>query len=139
MPVSPEPTFYPLLNEARDDPNILAFWLDGSRGKGLETDCSDYDCTMIVEENVLCQYECRYSSLRLAEIDLSVMTLAQFRKYAAWDSDTAWARYNFAHLSALVDKTGGEIQALIDEKGKIPAEVKAHFITGSLDYFINQT
>jgi hypothetical protein len=139
MLIRPEPIFYSLLNEARDDPNILAFWLDGSRGKGLETGCSDYDCTMIVEEKVSSQYVHRYGNLGSPEIDLSVMTLSQFRNYAAWGSDTAWARYNFTHLSALVDKTGGEVQRLIDEKGKIPAAVKANFIAGALDYFINQT
>jgi hypothetical protein len=46
---------------------------------------------------------------------------------------------SFPHLSALVDKTGGEAQRLIDEKGRIPPEVKANFIAGALDYFINQT
>jgi hypothetical protein len=139
MLIRAEPMFYSLLNEARDDPNILAFWLDGSRGKGLETDYSDYDCTMIVKENVSSRYISRYNNLRSSDIDLSVMTLSQFRNYAAWGSDTAWARYNFTHLSALLDKTGGEIQRLIDEKGKIPTKVKAHFIGGALDYFINQT
>jgi hypothetical protein len=134
-----ERVFTSLLNEAQDDPNILAFWLDGSRGKGLETDYSDYDCTMIVKENVSSQYICRYRNLGSSKIDLSVMTLSQFRNYAAWGSDTAWARYNFTHLSALVDKTNGEVQRLINDKGRLPAEVKEKFIAGAVDYFINQT
>jgi hypothetical protein len=139
MLVRPESVFHSLLNVARNDPNIVAFWLDGSRGKGLETDHSDYDCTMIVKENASEQYFSRYSNLRSSEIDLSVMTLEQFRNYAVWGSDTAWARYNFTHLSTLVDKTGGEAQRLIDEKGRIPEEVKTNFIAGALDHFINQT
>jgi len=139
MLIHPEQTFYSLLNEATDDPNILAFWLDGSRGKGLETGDSDYDCTMIVKEKVSSQYARRYSNLSSCEIDLSVMSLLQFRNYAAWGSDTAWARYNFTHLTAIVDKTGGEAQRLIDEKGGIPVAVKRSFIAGALDHFINQT
>jgi hypothetical protein len=44
MLIRAEPIFHSLLNKTRDDPNILACRLDGSRGKGLETDYSDYDC-----------------------------------------------------------------------------------------------
>jgi hypothetical protein len=139
MLTDPKRAFSTLLNEAKQDPNILAFWLDGSRGKGLETEYSDYDCTMIVDEDVSDQYLRRYRDLDSSEIDLSVMTLTQFRNYAAWGSDTAWARYNFTHLTALVDKTDGEAQRLIDDKSQIPLEAKTQFITGSLDHFINQT
>jgi hypothetical protein len=135
MVIDPERAFASLLNEARDDPDILAFWLDGSRGKGLATDYSDYDCTIIVEENVSSQYTSRYRSLGSIGIDLSVMTLAQFRDYAAWGSNTGWARYNFTHLFALVDKTRGEVQRLIDDKGRIPVEVKANFIAGGFGLF----
>lgn len=88
MLISAEASFNLILDEASDDLNILAFWLDGSRGKGFENEYSDYDCTMIVKEDVLNQYKSRYENSAVPEIDLTVTTLPQFREYAAWGSDT---------------------------------------------------
>ena len=51
-----EVLFDQIVNDALNDPNILAFWLDGSRGKGVITRDSDYDCTMIVRDEVLDAY-----------------------------------------------------------------------------------
>ena len=39
-----------------------------------------------------------------------------------------WDRYSYAHVSALIDKRDGEIQRLIDEKGKIPEEQREPLI-----------
>ena len=36
-----------IVKDAQKDPNILAFWLDSSRGKGVITLYPDYDCTMM--------------------------------------------------------------------------------------------
>ena len=40
-----------LLQRAKTDPAILAFWLGGSRGMGRATAWSDYDVGMIVAED----------------------------------------------------------------------------------------
>lgn len=48
--------FDQIVQDAFNGPNILAFWLDGSRGKGVITRDSDYDCTMIVRDEVLDAY-----------------------------------------------------------------------------------
>ncbi len=42
-----------------------------------------------------------------------------------------------AHLKAQIDKTGN-IQPLIDEKGKFPLRYQREFINNSLDCYINQ-
>jgi hypothetical protein len=110
-----------------------------SRGKGLETEYSDFDCTMIVKEDVLKQYKRYYENSTIPEVELIVTTLSQFRDYAAWGRDTSWARYNSAHLSAFIDKTRGEAQRLIDEKGCLPLDAKRPFLAGAIDRFINQT
>jgi len=125
-----------LLETARTDANILAFWLDGSRGKGLATEHSDFDCTMIVRDDVVAAYRAKYQS-RGNNIDCRVMTLDAFRRHAEWDSPQRYDRYNFAHLIALVDKTA-EAQPLIEEKGRVPPERVAGFIDASLDHAINQ-
>ena len=129
--------FQQILEAARKDANILAFWLDGSRGKGLITPTSDYDCTMIVTDEVFEEYRHIYKEVGTPGIELSVLTINAFKQYATWGSAEAWQRYNFAHLKALVDKTG-KVQQLIEEKGTIPPAEVPKFITQSLDHYINQ-
>ncbi|MEK7480564.1 MAG: hypothetical protein AAB604_00490 [Patescibacteria group bacterium] len=128
--------FEDLLNEAKTDENIIGFFLGGSRGKGYENDLSDYDLHMIVKDEVAEAYKKKFDR-EMPEIDLSVSSLSEFSEYAKWQSDTHWDRYDFTHVQALVDKTGGEIQKLIDEKGSIPKEKREEFINGSIDAYMN--
>ncbi|MEK7212270.1 MAG: hypothetical protein AAB686_01160, partial [Patescibacteria group bacterium] len=97
---------------------------------------SDYDLQMIVKDEVAEKYKKKFDR-EMPEIDLSVSSLSEFSKYAQWQSDTHWDRYDFTHVQALVDKTGGEIQKLIDEKGSIPKEKRDEFINGSIDAYMN--
>jgi hypothetical protein len=91
-----EMLFNQIVKDAQKDPNILAFWLDGSRGKGVITPYSDYDCTMIVEDEAFDDYREKYEGFGNREVELRVLTFDLFRKHAAWDSPAAWDRYNFA-------------------------------------------
>ncbi len=109
-----------VLENAKSDSNILAFWLDGSRGKGIiEHAESDYDCTMIVEDKALADYKTRYENMGNPDFEIGVLTLAEFKKLAAWGSDTAWQRYNYVGLNPMVDKTG-QLGKLFKEKASIP-------------------
>jgi hypothetical protein len=132
-----------LLKRAEHDPLILAFWLGGSRNQGFETPYSDYDVGMIVAEDA---YAPILAELGMADtfqadwrpgIDLSIRTFPMFEAFAAWDSGERGYRYMFAHLKALVDKTG-RAQPLIDAKACVPAEEIAPFLQASLDHFLNQ-
>lgn len=122
---------------AEKEPNVLGFVLCGSRGKGFATEYSDYDCVMIVEDKARGDLFVRMSDLP-SFFAVGVYTLHQFAEHAAWDGPEAWDRYNWAHLRAQVDKTGGRIQAIIDEKGKIPVGKVRDFIERELDHYINQ-
>ncbi len=118
-------------------PSVLGFLLTGSRGKGFATEQSDYDCAVIVTDDAYTAFSERMCDLP-AVIDASVFTLGSFDRHAAWGSELAWDRYNWAHLRALVDKTGGKIQGIIDEKGRIPGAEVRSYISGQLDHYINQ-
>lgn len=122
---------------ALDDPNILAFWLGGSRGKGLATEHSDHDCLMIVADAALGDYRQRFQQVSQSDLDCIVMTLDQLRAYAEWGGPETWDRYSFAHVRVDIDKTG-EVQALIDAKACVPAEARFGFIDASLDHYVNQ-
>lgn len=134
--MTPAETYAALLQRAKDDPAVLAFWLGGSRGMGRPTEHSDYDCIFIVAEEA---YPTFCTEFGLAEpfqadwrplIDLKAMTFPMFEAAPARD-------YTCAHLTANIDKTG-RAQALIDEKARVPAEEVPAFIHASLDHALNQ-
>ncbi len=136
-------TYEALRARAESDPAILAFWLGGSRGMGFATPHSDYDVGVIVAEDA---YDAILQQLGMAApyqadwrpgVDLSVRTFPMLKAFAAWDSAERGYRYMFAHLKALVDKTG-RAQPLIDAKARVPTEAIAHFVHGSLDHALNQ-
>jgi hypothetical protein len=128
--------FADLLKEAKTNPDIIGFFLGGSRGKGFQNSHSDYDIRMIVKNKVAKTYQKKYEKMKFEEIDLVLIGLSEFRKYALWNSPESWDRYDFTHVKALVAKTG-EIQKLIDGKGSIPKDKKRDFIVYNLDAYIN--
>jgi predicted nucleotidyltransferase len=137
-------TYAELERRARTDPAILAFWLCGSRGMGRPTQWSDWDVGLIVAEDAYAPF---CAEIGLTDgfqadwrpgVDLSVRTFPMFEAFAAWDSDERGYRYMFAHLTALVDKTG-RAQPLIDAKARVPADAIAPSIHASLDHALNQS
>ncbi|MDO8571584.1 MAG: hypothetical protein Q7R79_02810 [bacterium] len=131
-----EKEYKEMIVEITTDLNVLAFWLDGSHGKGAETKHSDYDGTMIVKDAVLNQYKKKYGSKRNPEIELKVLTLSQLKKYAEYGSGMEWDRYNFAHLTTEFDRTK-KIQAIIDGKSTVPKNIRKKIISPALGAFIN--
>ena len=115
---------------------MLGFVVTGSRGKGFENRHSDYDLALFVREDALSLCEKRYGAFPYG--DLAIFTLSSFEMHAAWGSDLAYDRYNWAHLEPEFDRTGGTLQRLIEEKSRVPAEHAEQYIHSSLDWFINQ-
>ncbi|MBU1682906.1 hypothetical protein KJ742_03085, partial [Patescibacteria group bacterium] len=111
-------------------------FLGGSRGKGFENELSDYDPRMVVNDKIADEYKKKYEAMELEDIDLSVLSLSDFKTYAEWGSPEAWDRYDFSHVQVLVDKNG-EIQKLVNDKGSIPPDKGDEFIRSSLDAYIN--
>jgi hypothetical protein len=140
---TPAETYEALLRRAEEDPAVLAFWLGGSRGMGKPTRFSDYDVGIIVAEDAyqpFCRdlgFEGPFQADWRPGVDLMVRTLPMFEAFAAWGTDEAPYRYAFAHLKALVDKTGWA-QPLIDAKACVPTDAVAGFIEASLDHALNQ-
>lgn len=128
-----------VLEESKNDPNILAFWLEGSRGKGIIGHAeSDYDCMMIVKDEAIAEYKEYYEKIGNPAFEIGVMTLREFNDFAAWESDMNWHRYNYVWLKTpLVDKTG-KMQDILKEKATIPDDKRRQFIAEELDAYINQ-
>ncbi len=127
--------FAGLLADAQASPDVLGFWLGGSRGKGRITDHSDYDVGLVVTDGRQGAWRARLAAMD--SFDAQVFDHAGFAAYAAWGGPQAWDRYSFAHVRALIDRTG-DIQALIDAKATIPADQVPSFTDAALDLFANQ-
>ena len=133
---SPSEIYEKIYNEAKKDPNIIGFFLGGSRGKELQTEYSDYDTYIIVEDSVVKEYKERYPKQKYEGLDLMVFSYSEFKNYARWERSEAYDRYSFAHVKALIDKNS-KIQELLNEMGKVPKENLSKFIAESLDAYIN--
>jgi predicted nucleotidyltransferase len=125
------------IKEAKNDKNVLGFLLIGSRGKNQETKFSDYDIGIIVKDKVANSYKKKYELKNSPPFDFSVFSISEFRNYAEIGSPFEWDRASFTHVKAIIDKTG-EIQKLIDEKGKIPNDRIKNYVSSRLDAYINQ-
>ncbi len=130
--------FERITEESKTDPNIIGLILGGSRGKGFYKEHSDYDFFLVVKEDVLQEYKEKYKKYdEITGIDCGVRTREEFEEYAEIGSEFEWDRYNFAHVQALIDKTNGELQKIIEEKGKIPEKHWKKYLEGYLDGYIN--
>lgn len=137
METQGERLYNQVLEEAATDPNIIGLILAAGRGKGFATEDSDYDLLLIVKDGKGDQYRVKCAEYNIENLfDIRTFALLEFREHAALGSPTEWDRYNFAHLKAVVDKTG-EIQPLIDEKATLPPKKVNDLVDYCLDAYIN--
>ncbi len=128
-----------VLEESKNNKDILGLFFGGSRGKSNEflTKNSDMDIYVILSDTSPSELLEKLMSYRANEFfEIRVWKLSDFIHYADWGTKEDWNRYNFSHNKAIVDKTG-EIQKLIDEKGILPEIVKKKVIEDSLDEYFN--
>jgi len=128
--------FTALLEQATADPAVEGLILTGSMAAGTGTSWSDYDVRLIVRDDASEEIFQRYTETTFPLVDLSILTLGEFADYAAWGSPEAWDRPTFTHARVLLDRPG-IIQALVTEKGRLPADRRDPFAASMLDAFIN--
>ena len=117
-------TFEEVLEGARADERVIGLFLGGSRGKDANVrPTSDYDVRVVGDA-------ADFETARGSAVEVAVMTLDRFRDYPEWD------RYTLTHTRALIDRTG-EIQRVIDEKGRLSEEEAALAVPAALDAYMN--
>lgn len=126
-----------ILKEAQENENIVGFILVGSRGKGFENEHSDFDAVMVVKDTEANFLRNKYEKTTLENVDLTVHSLSDFKKFAGWESPESWDRYNYAHVKILIDRTNGELEKIVCEKGHIPQNKLDKFIDWWIDGYIN--
>jgi predicted nucleotidyltransferase len=76
-----------LYDEAKNDPNIIGFFLGGSRAKGFETEYSDYDIFVVVKDDKFKHFLEKYAKIKHFDIDLMVFTFDGYKEDANWDTE----------------------------------------------------
>ena len=121
----------------QDDDDVIGLILGGSRGKGFQTKYSDYDIYLIVKDGKTNSCKSKYRPyLNEKLLDIVIMDVTSFKKYALFGNSQSWDTYNFVRLQAVLDKTG-EIQNIIDVKSTIPENKLRRFVETSLDCYVN--
>ncbi len=119
-------TFDEVVERARADERVVGLFLGGSRGKGANVrPDSDYDVRLVVTAPVP-----ELDRPRGEHVGVGVMTLDRFRDYPEWD------RYTLTRTKPLIDKTG-EIQRVIDAKGRLSEEEATSIPPLALDAYMN--
>ncbi|HEU5100718.1 MAG TPA: nucleotidyltransferase domain-containing protein [Roseiflexaceae bacterium] len=137
MSSDPSKQFQHILEAARADPHVLGLFLGGSRAKAFDHEFSDYDICVIMADDAPEPTHEHYLRLNSERFDVWIYPFSQFRNESAWDGPEFWDRYSYDHASALIDKCDGQIQRLIDQRGRIPAEQRDPWLRGCLDGYIN--
>jgi len=133
-----EQQYEKLVEEAKADSGVIGFVLGGGRGKNIQTEHSDYDITLVVEDAVLDGAKVKYQAYAGGKFDITILTERDLMIHGVWGSDTMWARYGFAHVKAIIDKNN-RIQRWLDEQETVPAPAVDDAIKQSLDGYLNYT
>jgi len=122
------------VQKAKDDDRILGVVLSGGRGKGAQTENSDYDVMLITTDDGFEGVKADYQKTEF--VDSLPHSISEFREYAKTGSRSQYDKYTFAHNQAIVDKTG-EIQKLVNEKGLIEPDQINRIVRDALGGYLN--
>lgn len=142
MSESREAQFQALVAWAEDDPDVLGLFVFGSRGHddGFGDSRSDYDVAVVLtdREDVLAAFDERWPYVHGAPVEIARSSLLGLREHGEYGTPSAWARYQYAHVKLLLDKTG-EVEAVLRQKQRVPAEVRDAVVKEALGGYINLT
>lgn len=136
-----EETFARLVADAETDDGVLGLFVFGSRGRDVVTDdSSDYDVAVIVRDGAaLAAFDQRWPYKHGADVEIVTGTIDDLREHASIGGDREWARYQYAHLEPLLDKTEGDLQRIIDAKERIPDHLRDTVVRPALGAYVNST
>lgn len=120
------------LAHARADDRVLGLVLHGSRARGLANEWSDYDVELVVVDGAEAAIEARYTDAP-AGWDLWATSLPTMRAMPL--GPVTWIRRSYLRLSPVLDKTGGELQRVIDEIWHVPEAAVAEYVQVQLDAY----
>ncbi|WP_329378376.1 hypothetical protein [Streptomyces sp. NBC_01716] len=144
MPQNPGPSaevsaeFTDFVSRASASPDVVGLVLSGSRARhGMATARSDHDVYVITADDRTGVPPAVAEGRRSPALDVMPLSLSEFRAHALPGDTYAWDRYAFAHSQVLLDRLGGTITRLVDEKAVLD-DLEAHqLVRSELDAYIN--
>ncbi|HET9168118.1 MAG TPA: hypothetical protein VFN97_01745 [Actinospica sp.] len=131
--------FEGFLTLAAADPHVLGVVLSGSQAReGMAKNESDYDAYVVLDENAPAELA-GLDGFRSAYLDLSMMTMPQFRAHAHPDDASSWDAYAFVGAKVVLDRTDGVIGRLAAEKAVLTEEHARRRVAAHLDAYTNFT
>jgi predicted nucleotidyltransferase len=132
--------FQHLVEDAANDGGVVGLFVFGSRSRsGFADEVSDYDVAVILADDAaLSAFDERWPYAHGSAVEVVTATLAQFKQHAEIGTASEWARYQYAHLAPLIDKTG-EVGAILRSKERIPEPVVRDYAAAALGGYINST
>ena len=101
---------------AEADDAVIGLVVTGGRGKGVWTEHSDWDGLLVTADAAVDGWRSREPD----DLDLTVLGTTAFESYAEPFTPVAWRGYDFARLTAEIDRGG--FQAALDRKGRLGAD-----------------
>jgi hypothetical protein len=118
------------------DPRVVGVVLSGSQAReGTATVHSDYDLIIVAADGS--EESLSGEARRDARLDVSVISLTEFRTHALPGSGFEWSRYSYTHARTLKDTDNGLISDLVTAKGRLTAVEAARLAPNMLDGFLN--
>jgi predicted nucleotidyltransferase len=124
---------------ASENVDVVGLVLAGSRGRGVAVDeRSDWDVLVVVDEaDAARRVREAFPSRHGSPVEVLVETFEGLRAAGEVGGGEEWRRYSFAHLTPVVDRSDGELQRVLDEKERLPDEVRDRRVEQALDAFVN--
>ncbi|WP_086830486.1 hypothetical protein [Streptomyces sp. NRRL B-24572] len=118
---------------ASADPAVLGLVLKGSRAhEGMTTEHSDHDLYVVLAEGVPTDLT-RYTGHRTRELDLVLLTLAEFRALGM----PGFERYALARARVVLDRLDGGIARILAAKARLTADEASRAAARWLDAYAN--
>jgi predicted nucleotidyltransferase len=139
MPVTGSFSFEDVRAYAEASEDVLGVILFGSRGRDFGIDeRSDWDLVLVATdaETARAAQE-RFPSRHGSTVEVFVETLPSLEAAGELDGPDEWRRYLYAHLTPIVDRTGGELQRVLDAKELLPPELRERRAAEAVDAFVN--
>jgi hypothetical protein len=112
---------------------VVGLLLSGSRGRGLDRPSSDWDCYLVTTGSIFHEGPTTFDP----PLEVSVLTVDEFRVSGTPDAVDAWQAYAFVHIEVTIDKLDGEIAEIAAGKEFLDAAVAKRQSRERLDEYIN--
>jgi hypothetical protein len=126
-----------LVDDARNDNNVVGLVLTGSRGSAFSvTDASDWDVRLVVRDEARDEYRARLGTPHGSDVEVVVLTLDALAAVGELGSPTAWDRPSYVHAQVVVD-TDGRVGAVVDSLRALQPEAARALAAEALDDYVN--